>query len=220
MSDYAYRRRKRTKFFHHCYNSRIFKTLPHAIDPEDVSPLLFVIKKIRDKALILLLLRTGMRIGELLHTRVDDIQLKERKIIILESEKNRIGRVVYFSDDAQKVLKAWLKKRDPSQQYLFYGRRKDFMAYASTRAIFSKYLEKAGLYNKSYTLHCLRHTYASELLSAGMSLESLQQLLGHSSVEVTRRYARLTDKSLENDYFRAMSLIERGEIHGHYQFNS
>ena len=47
MSDYAYRRRKRTKFFHHCYNSRNFKTLPHAIDPEDVSRLLFVIKKIR-----------------------------------------------------------------------------------------------------------------------------------------------------------------------------
>ena len=216
MSEYAYRRRRRTKFFHHCCNN---KTLPHAIDPEDVSRLLFVIKKIRDKVLILLLLRTGMRIGELLHTRVDEIKLKERKIIILESEKNRIGRVVYFSDDAQKTLKAWLKKRDPSQQYLFYGRRKDFMSYASVHTIFSQYLEKAGLSHKKITLHCLRHTYASELLNAGMSLESLQQLLGHSSVEVTRRYARLTDKNLENDYFRAMSVIERGEIYGHYQFN-
>jgi site-specific recombinase XerD len=89
----------------------------------------------------------------------------------------------------------------------------------SSHTIFSKYLKKAGLSHKKYTLHCLRHTYASELLSAGMPLESLQQLLGHSNVEVTRRYARLTDKSLENDYFRAMSIIERGEIHGHYQFN-
>jgi site-specific recombinase XerD len=218
MSEYAYRRRRRTKFYHQ-YNNRNFKKLPHAIDPEDVSCLLFAVKKIRDKALILLLLRTGMRIGELLHTRVDDIKLKDRKIIILESEKNRIGRVVYFSDDAQKTLNAWLRKRDPSQQFLFYGKRKDFMTYTSVRTIFSRYLKKAGLSHKKYTLHCLRHTYASELLSAGMSLESLQQLLGHSSVEVTRRYARLTDKSLENDYFRAMSLIERGEIHGHYQFN-
>ena len=218
MSKYAYRRRRRTKFYHQ-YNNRSCKKLPHAIDPEDVSSLLFVIKKIRDKALILLLLRTGMRIGELLHTRVDDIKPKERKIIILESEKNRIGRVVYFSDDAQKTLKAWLKKRDPSQQYLFYGRRKEFMSYTNVHTFFSKYLEKAGLSHKKYTLHCLRHTYASELLSAGMSLESLQQLLGHSSVEVTRRYAKLTDKSIENDYFRAMAIIERGEIHGQYQFN-
>ena len=219
MSEYAHRRRKRTKFFNNYYNNRSFKTLPHAIDPEDVSRLLFVIKKIRDKTLILLLLRTGMRIGELLHTRIDDIKLKERKIVILESKKNRIGRVVYFSDDAQKTLKTWLKKRDSSQQYLFYGRRKDTMTYTSVHTIFSKYLEKARLSHKKYTLHCLRHTYASELLSAGMPLESLQQLLGHSSVEVTRRYARLTDKSLENDYFRAMSIIERGEIHGQYQFN-
>ena len=90
MSEYAYRRKKRTKFFHNYYNNRSFKTLPHAIDPEDVSRLLFVIKKIRDKTLILLLLRTGMRIGELLHTRIDDIKLKERKIVILESEKNEI----------------------------------------------------------------------------------------------------------------------------------
>lgn len=218
MSEYAYRRRRRTKFFRQ-YNNRSCKKLPHAIDPEDVNRLLFAIKKIRDKALMLLLLRTGMRIGELLHTRVDDIKLQDRKIVILESEKNRIGRVVYFSDDAQKALRAWLKKRDPSQQYLFYGKRKDFMNYTSVRAIFVEYLKKAGLSHKKYTLHCLRHTYASELLSAGISLESLQQLLGHSSVEVTRRYARLTDKSLANDYFKAMSIIERGEIHGHYQFN-
>jgi len=80
----------------------------------------------------------------------------------------------------------------------------------------SKYLRKAGLADKGYSLHCLRHTFASELLNAGMRLECLQKLLGHTSVEVTRRYARLTDKTREEEYFKAMAKIEKGEIDGHY----
>ena len=85
--------------------------------------------------------------------------------------------------------------------------------------LFVKYVELSELSGKGYTLHCLRHTYASELLNAGMRLECLQQLLGHTSLDVTRRYARLTDKTREDEYFRAMDLIERGEVNGHYRFD-
>ena len=66
----------------------------------------------------------------------------------------------------------------------------------------------------SYSLHSLRHTFASELLNAGMRLECLQQLLGHSCIEMTRRYARLTDKTREQEYFKAMAIIEAGGIDG------
>jgi integrase len=76
---------------------------------------------------------------------------------------------------------------------------------------------KAGLTHKGYSLHALRHTFASELLNAGMRIECLQPLMGHTSLDVTRRYARLTDKTREEEYFRAMSVIERGEIDGHYR---
>ncbi|MDP8218713.1 MAG: tyrosine-type recombinase/integrase, partial [Candidatus Theseobacter exili] len=145
MSKYAYKKRKRTKAFRYYHRKINSKRLPHAIDPEDISRLLFVIKKIQDKALILLLLRTGMRIGELLQTRIEDIKLKERKVLIPESEKNGIGRVVYYSDDAQKALKAWLKKRESFQDYLFYGKRRDFLSYSNVHATFKKYLEKAEL---------------------------------------------------------------------------
>jgi site-specific recombinase XerD len=68
-------------------------------------------------------------------------------------------------------------------------------------------------------LHCLRHTYASELLNAGMRLECLQQLLGHSSIEMTRRYARLTDNTRREEYYKAMEIIERGDINGNYRFD-
>ena len=86
--------------------------------------------------------------------------------------------------------------------------------------MFRKYLKKADLGHKSYTLHCLRHTFASEMLNAGMRLECLQPLLGHSNIEVTRRYAKLTDKTREEEYFRAMQIIERGEIDGDYRLDS
>jgi len=219
MSEYANKRRRRTKHYRRCDVARSLKSLPHAMNPDDVRTLLSVIKNIRDKAMVLLLLRTGMRIGELLNTKVSDVNVKEQKILIFESAKNRIGRVVYVGDDASNALKAWLKKRDPDKDYLFYGQRGNSLTYTTARVMFLKFLDRAGLSHRRYTLHCLRHTYASELLSAGMPLECLQQLMGHSNIEVTRRYARLTNKALESEYFKAMSIIERGEINGYYRLS-
>jgi len=189
--------------------------LPRAIAPGDVRRLLGALKAPRDRALILVLLRTGMRIGEVLRLNVRDLDIRERKIHIYEGEKNCLGRVVYLSDDALMALKLWLKQRDTTRDYLFYGFRGQ-LCYTAARNIFVRYLREAGLLKKSYTIHSLRHTFASELLNAGMRLECLQLLLGHREIEMTRRYARLTDKSREEEYFRAMAVIEQGGIHGAY----
>jgi integrase len=83
------------------------------------------------------------------------------------------------------------------------------MSYSTARTIFLRYLVKAGLTDKGYSLHTLRHTFATEFLNAGLRLECLQVLLGHRSIEETRRYAQLTDKTREEEYFKAMSKIER-----------
>ena len=195
--------------------------LPRAMEPDDVRQLISVFEGVRDRAMILVLLRTGMRIGELLNTIVEDVNLKERRIEIYESEKTRVGRVVYLSDDALKALEAWLKVRDPHKEYLFYSQGKHHsISYQAVRIMFRKHLEKAGISHKGYTIHCLRHTCATELLNAGMRLECVQQLLGHSTIEMPRRYARLTDRTREDEYFRAMGIIERGEIDGDYQLDS
>src|SRR5271169_4268112 len=189
--------------------------LPRAIAPGDVRKLLGVIKEIRDRALILVLLRTGMRIGEVLGLKMRDLDVHDRKIHIYEGEKNSLGRVVYLSDDALMALRVWLNKRDKSREYLFYGLRGK-LCYTAARNIFTHYFRETGLQHKGYTIHSLRHTFASELLNAGMRLECLQLLLGHREIETTRRYARLTDKSREEEYFRAMVIIQQGGIHGSY----
>ena len=192
------------------------ESLPRAIEPSDVRRLFSVIDRVRDRALLLILLRTGMRIGELLGTRVDEVHMQDKKIIVYQAQKTGTGRVVYFSDDAKRALERWIKERNPVAEVLFHGPGKRKLTYGGAREIFFKYLRRAELDKKGYSLHCLRHTFASELLNAGMRLECLQKLLGHTSVEVTRRYARLTDKTREEEYFKAMERIERGEMDGHY----
>jgi site-specific recombinase XerD len=185
--------------------------LPRAIEPQHLDQLLAAIDNCRDRALILLLLRTGMRIGELLNCKLNDIDLYEQKILIYQSDKTSAGRVVYYSADAQQALLAWLRVRDPLKQHLFYGNKDKALSYEAARSIFNKCLQKAGLRYSGYTLHCLRHTFATDLLNATMPLECLRVLLGHCSLEITRRYARLSDKTREEEYFKAMKRILKGE---------
>ena len=189
--------------------------LPRGMNPKDVKKLIHVINNARDRALILLLLRTGIRIGEALGLTMNDIDLTEKKVYLLEGEKNDTGRVVYLSHDALFAMKRWCAIRDKEETYLFYGQR-GRLCYSAARSRFVTYLKKARIEKKGYSVHCLRHTCASDLLNAGMHLEVLQELLGHVDIEITRRYARLTDTTREAEYFRAMAIIEKGGTDGDY----
>ena len=101
---------------------RLPDRLPLAIDPEDVKRILSAIDQVRDRAMIQLLLRTGMRIGELLNTKVHDLDLNNNRILIYEAHKTGVGRVAYYSDDAREALMSWLQVRNTFKEYLFYGR--------------------------------------------------------------------------------------------------
>ena len=184
------------------------KRLPKSIEPDDEDRILAQIDNVRDNALIRLLLRTGMRISELLNTQMEDISLEGQVIRIYESDKTSIGRVVYFSNDAAEALYHWLMKRDYRKRYLFHSRRDLPISYTAAWSVFKKYVDKAGLSHKGITLHCLRHTYATNLLNAGIPIEVLRDLLGHQNLEHTRRYARLTDRTRKEEYFKTMAIIE------------
>jgi integrase len=94
------------------------------MNPGDVRQLIDVIEGVRDRAIILVLLWAGIRIGELLNMIVEDKHIKELRIEIYEAEKTRVGRVVYLSDDALEELEVWLKVREPHKTQLFYSQGK------------------------------------------------------------------------------------------------
>jgi len=187
------------------------RALPRGIESDDEQEILSVVGNVRNRAMILLLLRTGMRIGELLRTEMSDVNLEEQMIRINESEKTGSGRVVYFGNDAAEALYHWLMERDFWKKRLFYGYGRDSISYTAAWKIFHKYLEKSGISHKGYTLHCLRHTYATGLLNAGMPIECLRDLLGHKNLKQTLRYAHLSDKTRKEEFFRAMAIIEGGK---------
>jgi site-specific recombinase XerD len=177
------------------------------------------IETVRDRALILLLLHTGMRIGELLQLKLTDIILPERKILLFIGEKNLHGRTVYYSREAERALKRWLAIRDQDSEYLFYGHRGKELSYVGAWMIMKKAIQNAGLEHKGYSLHSLRHTFATNMLNAGLRLEVLQKLLGHLTIDITLRYAKISDVTREEAYFQAMAVIEKGEHHEHDRVN-
>lgn len=195
------------------------EVLPRAIPTENLLQILLVIKGVRNRALILLLLHTGMRIGELLKVKMADIIPRERKILLYLGEKNLHGRTVHYSTAAELALNKWLKARDQTSEYLFYGYGGKELSYVAAWSIMKKALKKAGLEGKGYSLHSLRHTFATNMLNAGMRLEIVQQLLGHLTIEMTLRYARLSDVTREDAYFKAMEIIEKGASHATNRVN-
>ncbi len=196
------------------------KALPKAIPSDDLKQLIAVIDDDRDRALILILLHTGLRIGELLNVKIVDIILAERKILLHLGEKNFEGRVVFYSNDADHALRQWLLIRKPDKEYLFYGTTRDSLCYVQAWMIMRDYLEKAALNHKGYSLHSLRHTFATNMLNAGLPLEVLQQLLGHKCIEMTLRYGRMSNLTRETEYFKAMAKIEKGGHDEHHRANT
>lgn len=182
--------------------------LPRAMSQPEIERFLRVIDWPRDRAIFLLLLRSGIRIGELVALTVDHLRLIEQELIIPKGGKNRRGRVVYFWRDARQALEFYLQRRPPVlTRLIFLNSGHQPLTVRTIQRRFKHSIQKAGL-NPEYTPHCLRHTFASDLLNAGADLVTIQHLLGHDTVTLTQRYARLSDQRKRQVYEQAMARIE------------
>lgn len=154
----------------------------------------------RDKAILELLFSTGLRISELCGLSIDDIDLTRDEFSV--RGKGDKVRVVFVSDEARVAVKDYLKHRKDLDGAMFvrYGRKandgKDLrLSPRAVQRLIKRYAVKAGITRK-VTPHVIRHSFATDLLSNGADLRSVQALLGHANIATTQVYTHVTDKHL------------------------
>ena len=190
------------------YALRLARPLPRYLKNGEVDRFFEVIKGLRDHALFMLMLRCGLRVEEVTHLTLQDLDLAQRRILVCRGKGNK-DRVVYISHDAYRALRDYLKNRSSSKvKGLFLVGKGTYRGTPiSVRGIQKRmeyYAQKAGL---NISCHHLRHTMATDLLNADADLVTIQELLGHSRIKTTQRYARVSNLKVQRDYFKAMGVI-------------
>jgi integrase/recombinase XerC len=181
--------------------------LPRAMASQEVTCFLATIDNVLDQAIFLTLVRTGIRVGELVALTVADMDLAQSTLYIQMGSKNGRGRVVYLSEDAHEALLAWLKERQRfNVKQLFFTQQSQGLIAKTVNDRFQRILKATDIQHH-YTVHCLRHTFATDLLNAGVPITTLQELLGHVNITVTQRYARVSDATKREQYFAAMQRL-------------
>ena len=167
-----------------------------------------VIDSIRDRLLFPLMLRCGLRVSEACALTWTDVDLPSLTLRI-DDGKGAVDRVAYLAPDVAQALKQWQARRGGSP-FLFPS-RKAVGSHIGRRNVFimmQQYLRKAGVTDR-YSPHCLRHTFATQLLNAGVTLEVLKELMGHRSVQMTLRYTELYETTKRRQYDEAMGRITK-----------
>jgi integrase/recombinase XerD len=158
----------------------------------------------RDLVMIILMIDTGMRLGECSLLLIEDLNLTKKQILLrAENTKGRKDRIVFFSSKSETILRRWLQFKDryAESDYLFPVKNNGSpISVSNFETNFKKYLRRAGL-NESTSPHCLRNNFAKRCLMNGMDIFTLSKILGHSSVKVTEEaYLDLNSDDMQKRY--------------------
>lgn len=178
---------------------RLETLVTHRLDASD--PLIQL-----ENVSFLLLAHSGLRVGECLDLYLADIDLPNRRLFIRQAKGLR-DRVVYFSAGAARALHTYLQATPrPLHAPLLVQPNGKPLTYLWLFHRFRTLASAAEV--ADFSIHRLRHTFATRLLNAGMEVTRIQKLLGHAHLNTTMIYAKVFDHTLEADYRRAMHAVE------------
>ncbi|MBO7211158.1 MAG: site-specific integrase [Methanobrevibacter sp.] len=142
---------------------------------------------------VLIALGTGGRYSEVQTLKVENIDFQNQRVYYIDT-KNNTSRGVYIDTDVMEFLKLYLEKNNIKTGYIFKGKRKDALPFIRGKVY--EIIKEVGLEN--FTVHDMRHTFASHAAMNGASLLDIAEMLGQTAITVTRNYTHLTEKHIDN----------------------
>jgi integrase len=200
---------------------RLPSRLPRPMADAELSALLGSLTRLRDLAMVLLMLDGGLRPGEVLGLHLDDISYGHRRVTIRKRDdhphgvrqKSRHERVVDLLEprtlDAVSHYVLHERPVEATSEFVFLVGRSgprscEPLSYSALARLFARHLEALGLRTPATTPHALRHSHATAMWEAGMRELALQRRLGHASPDSTRIYTRVSDERVRDEYISAL----------------
>lgn len=187
------------------------KRLPRFVNYEDLDTLFSITKTNtasgqRDRLILEMLYATGIRVSELCNIKISDIEFSNKTIRILGKGKKE--RNVCFGEYCEEILNMFISGgrkellKDKIHDYLIISNTGNHISTRSIQNIIHK-LIKISCIKKNITPHTLRHTFATHMLNEGCDILTVQELLGHSSLDTTQIYTHLSNERLRSVYLNA-----------------
>lgn len=175
---------------------RKVKTLPAVMSAEEILKIINAVDNIKHRAMLILLYSTGIRLSELAFLRITDIDSKTMRVKVVQG-KGAKDRYTILSQTVLLELRAYYVQYRPVE-YLFNGSGKGCRYSNRTiQKVVQNAILKAGLENKDYSVHTIRHSFATHLVDNGTDLHTVKELLGHNSLGTTMQYLHVSQKRLQ-----------------------
>lgn len=187
---------------------RLPKPLPRFLKEEELTTLFGAIKRPRDRALFLLMLRSGLRVEEVANLTLEAIDLTRGRLLVQHGKGGK-DRVVYISSDSHQALVEYLQLRPRAKaKQVFLVEKGPYTGKPlSVRGMQKRMEYYARKTRVTVSCHHLRHTMATQMLNADADLATIQDLLGHTWITTTQRYCKVSNLKVQRDYYKAMEVV-------------
>lgn len=171
------------------------------------------ISNVKHRAMMSILYSSGLRVGEVVRLKCDDIDY-ERRIVHIRQSKGKKDRITVLSSSALEILSTYIETHRPSL-WLFPGAKGPHrpITVRAVQYIFEKARKQAGI-TKPASVHTLRHSFATHLLENGTDLRHIQELLGHESISTTQIYTHVCTRDIRRIESPLDRLMKNTELNG------
>ncbi len=175
---------------------KIQRNPPSVLSKGEVKALLDACVTAKSRLLVEFLYSSGLRVSECRNLRVEDIDFVEG-VCAVKQGKGKKDRATVLSENLAQSLKVYLEKNNFSSGLIFRNKKGEALSSRNVQKIVSRAAKRAGI-DKGVTPHKLRHSFATHLLDSGVSIRVIQELLGHSNLQTTQIYTRVSREHIRN----------------------